>query len=74
MSELNNTTILVIEEGAFKGLKMLLPTKDLNKPVHYALVEKGVMFGNPHFHSACLIHEEFTSDQGCEKCIAEEKK
>lgn len=69
--DLKDTTLLMIEEGAFKGRRMLLSKEDMNKEVHYANVENGSLFGIPKFSVACLIHEEFVSSSGCLKCKEE---
>lgn len=56
----------VIEEGALQGRKFLIPAT--------VFVEKGTfMNGQPEYARACLVHQRFIPDQGCDKCAAEVK-
>lgn len=57
-----------ILDGTFRGRKILLSPRVNLKENEY-LVEKGLFLnGSPEFSKACLIHEVFIPDNGCEQC------
>lgn len=60
--------ILVIEEGHFKGRKMIIDKELAKKPVTTAMVENGELFGRPKFSMACLVHDTFVPSGGCPDC------
>jgi len=53
----------VIETGKLRGLKFLIPAE--------VLVENGNFNGIPKYQLACLIHEEYLPNSGCDKCRKE---
>lgn len=59
--------IAIVTSGKFKGRKIIL-TGD--KEATIAVVERI----NNNYGKACLIHEVFIKDQGCEKCKESERK
>lgn len=57
----------VIEEGALKGRKFIIPSE--------VYVEKGIYTnGTISFAKACLIHHTFIPDEGCDLCKEEVKQ
>ena len=65
----NRTTQLGrIEEGKFKGKRIILaPREGLPQNVYF--VEKGQFpGGGTEYSKACLVCEIFVADQGCTKC------
>lgn len=53
----------LIEEGLLKGRKFIIPSE--------VYVEKSGLPGGNNFSKACLIHQKFIADQGCEECRTE---
>lgn len=62
-----------IQEGAFKGKRLILePREGLKMNEYY--VEKGIfMNGAPEFSKACLIHGVYIPDNGCDLCQTQSK-
>lgn len=64
--------ILRIEEGAFKGRRLIIDKELAKQPVQWAMVENGTIFGQPKFSPACLVHELMDIPiGGCLKCKEE---
>ncbi len=56
-----------IENGKLRGRKFIIPS--------VVYVQKGMhLSGQPEYSRACLIHEQFIRDQGCDACAVEMAK
>lgn len=58
----------VVESGGFTGKKIILPVGK-NPSDSVWLIEEGRFMGDqPIYHKACLMHEKFVEEEGCEEC------
>jgi hypothetical protein len=65
-TEVREDRIGLIEEGYFKGRRIIIPDDPTERIVW---VEKGMFAGDaPRFERACLIHDIWVGNGVCKKC------
>lgn len=60
----NKSKLGIVQSGAFTGRHIILPSLPQQR---WVFIERGA----DNFYRACLVHEDWIADQGCDKCLAE---